>query len=70
MCASRVEIQGQNFKFLFTVREEVLGDSTENLSSFKDLETIMVFLHSFGALTMSPKGGSFCSTKCFSANMK
>lgn len=74
MCTCRVEIQGQNFKFLLTIVEEVLGDSTEKLSSFKGLETMMVFVHSSAALTTSPKGCSFCSTRqstqCFSANMK
>lgn len=34
----------------------------------------MAFVHSSGALTMSPKGRAFCftgqSTLCFSANME
>lgn len=72
----KVEIQGQNQKFLLAIKEEVLEKSREKVCSFKDLETIMVFVHSTGALTTSPRGRAFCftcarqSSQCFSANMK
>lgn len=55
MLECRAEIQGQNFKFLFTITEVVLGGTREKVCFFKDLEAIMVFVHSFGALTKSQR---------------